>query len=142
ATRPPTTRTPPAARPGHPGDLQLPRLHLHLRTQQPWAVPREEDHTARSHAGQAQGDQGGTATANASPNPRARGLDQAGGQRLLRLLRSANQRRCTDGILLSCETHLAAHAASAQPEGPFLVAADGQSRRRLASSTANPSSVS
>jgi len=33
----------------------------------------------------AQGDQGGTATANASPNPRARELDQAGGQRLLRL---------------------------------------------------------
>jgi RNA-directed DNA polymerase len=124
------------------GDLQLPRLYLHLRTQQPWAVPREEDHTARSHAGQAQGDQGGTATANALPNPRARGLDQAGGQRLLRLPCSANQRRCTDGILLSCETHLAAHAASAQPEGPFLVAADGQSRRRLASSTANPSSLS
>jgi hypothetical protein len=124
------------------GDLQLPRLYLHLRTQQSWAVPREEDHTARSHAGDAQGDQGGAATANASPNPGARGLDQAGGQRLLRLPCGANQRRCAKSILLLCEAHLAAHPASAQSEGSFLVAADAQPGRRLDSSTANPSSVS
>src|SRR5262249_41183119 len=124
------------------GNLQLPRLYLHLRTQQPWAVPREEDYTARSHAGDAQGDQGGAATANASSNPRARGLDQAGGQRLLRLPCSADQRRCAESILLLCEAHLAARAASAEPEGSLLVAADAQPGRRLDSSTANPSSVS
>src|SRR5262249_45671214 len=81
-------------------DLQFPRLYLHLRTQQPWAVPREEDHTARSHAGNAQGDQGGAATADASANPRARGVDRAGGQRLFRLPRSANERGCAENILL------------------------------------------
>jgi hypothetical protein len=97
---------------------------------------------ARSHAGDAQGDQGGTATANAPPNPGARGLDQAGGQRLLRLPCGANQRRCATSILLLCEAHLAAHPASAQSEGSLLVAADAQPGRRLDSSTANPSSVS
>ena len=45
--------------------------------------------------------------------PRARGLAQAGGQRLLRLSRRADQRRCTESILLLCEAHLVAHAAAA-----------------------------
>src|SRR5262249_1941288 len=106
------SRAQPSAPARPAGDLQLPRLSIHLRTQQSWAVPCEEDHTARSHAGDAQGDQGGTTTANASANPRARGLDQAGGQRLLRLPCSANQRRCTEGILLLCGAYLVAHAAA------------------------------
>src|SRR5262249_5882928 len=97
---------------GKPETFNFPRLYLHLRTQQSWAVPREEDHTARSHAGDAQGDHGGTTTANALPNPRARGLEQAGGQSLLRLPCSANQRRCTEGILLLCGAYLVAHAAA------------------------------
>jgi hypothetical protein len=37
-----------------------------------------------------------------SGNPRARGLDRAGRQRLLRLPRSANQRSCAESILLLC----------------------------------------
>src|SRR5712671_5903583 len=48
-------------------------------------VPCQKNSTARSHAGNAQEDQGGTATAHARAYPRARGLAQAGGQRLLRL---------------------------------------------------------
>src|SRR5262249_47639105 len=104
-----TTRS---ARARQAGGLQLPLLYLHLRTQQSLAIPLEQFHTTRSHARDAQAEQRGTTTANALTNPRARGLDQAGGQRLLRLPCSANQRRCTEGILLLCGAYLVAHAAA------------------------------
>ncbi|WP_456802628.1 reverse transcriptase domain-containing protein [Bradyrhizobium sp. USDA 4474] len=73
---------------------------------------------------------------------RARGLAQASGQRLLRLSCGADQRSCTESILLLCDTHLAAHAAAARPEGPLLMAANAKASRRLAPSTAYPSPVS
>src|SRR3979411_1845648 len=110
--------------------------------QQTWAVPCQKNNTARSHAGNAQEDQGGTATAHARAYPRARGLAQAGGQRLLRLSCRADQRLCTESILLICEAHLVPHAAAAEPEGPLLVATNARISRRLAPSTAYPSPVS
>src|SRR6516165_3533930 len=110
--------------------------------QQPWAVPCQKNNTARSHAGNAQEGQGGIATAHARTYPRARGLAQASGQRLLRLPCRADQRPCTGSILLSCDAHLVAHPAAARPEGPLLMATNARVGRRLAPPTAYPSPVS
>src|SRR5262249_40090584 len=86
--------------------------------------------------------QGGIATAHARTYPRARGLAQATGQRLLRLPCRADQRPCTESILLSCDAHLVAHAAAARPEGPLLMATNAQVSRPLAPPPAYASSVS
>ena len=45
-----------------------------------WGSSSQADNTARSHAGKAQGDQGRAATADASADPRTRGLAEAGGR--------------------------------------------------------------
>src|ERR1700758_3053614 len=96
----------------------------------------------RSHAGNAQEGQGGIATAHARTYPRARGLAQASGRRLLRLPCRADQRPCTESILLLCDANLVAHAAAARPEGPLLMATNAKASRRLAPPTAYPSPVS
>src|SRR5262252_10988937 len=98
--------------------------------------------TARSLAGNAQEDQGAIARAHARTYPRARGLAQASGQRLLRLPCRADQRPCTESTLLLCDAHLVAHAAAARPEGPLHMATNAKASRRLAPPTAYPSPVS
>ena len=60
------------ARARQTGDLQLPGLYLHLRPVPPGQVPPQAEDPARPHAGEAQGDQGGTATADAPANPASR----------------------------------------------------------------------
>ena len=56
---------PRTARARQTGDLQLPRLHLHLRQIAQRRLPTEAQEPRRPHAGEAEGDQGGTAKAHA-----------------------------------------------------------------------------
>src|SRR5215471_6288165 len=98
--------------------------------------------TARSLAGNAQEDQGAIATAHARTYPRARGLAQASGQRLLRLPCRADQRPGTESILLLCDAHLVAHAAAGAARRTASHGNESKASRRLAPATAYPSPVS
>ena len=51
------------------GDLQFPRLHLHLRPQQPGQVPSLQENPARPDTGETPGDQGRTSATNAPAYP-------------------------------------------------------------------------
>ena len=82
----------------------------------------QEEEPARPRAGEAQGDQGGTAAAHACSQSPNREMAEASRHRLLQLPRGADQRSGTRGLPLPCHRSLAAHAPAAQPEGPHDVA--------------------
>src|SRR5258708_625476 len=65
----------------------------------------------------------------------------AGRHRLLQLPRGADKRSDTDRVPLPRHQSLATHATAAEPEGLDDLGADQAVGRRLAPSTANPSSV-
>jgi hypothetical protein len=87
---------------------------------------------------EAQGDQGGTAAANARASPRTSGMAQAGGRRLLPIPRSADQCSSTRGLPLPCRRPLAAYAPATRPETPHDMGSDRAARRPLAPQAANP----
>ena len=71
--RPPRGGPTRAARARQTGDLQLPGLHLHLRQARRGQLPAQAEDPARPHAGEAQGDQGGAATARCTSRSPSRG---------------------------------------------------------------------
>src|SRR6185312_16102104 len=73
------------------GDLQLPGLHLHLRQIPSGQVPDQADDPAGPHAGEAQGDQKGTAASDASVHPATTDMAEAGREGLLQLPRSPDE---------------------------------------------------
>ncbi len=73
------------------GDVQLPGVHPHLRAQPARRLPAEAEDAARSDASAAAGDPGRAATPDAHHARTARGLAAAGGGRVLRLSRRADQ---------------------------------------------------
>ena len=103
-------------------------------------VPRQEEIPARSHAGEAQGDQGGVAAAQAPADPRAGEMAGAGRQGLLCLPRRADQLGI---IALSVTTWstLAPLALATEPKRQGHMATDQADRRRLPPPTQNPSSL-
>ena len=111
------------------GDLQLPGLHLHLRTLARGQVPRQEEIPARSHADEAQGDQGGAAAAQAPADPRAGEMAGAGRQGLLCLPRRADQLGVDPGFPSLRGRPLAPLALATQPKRWDHVATDQADRR-------------
>src|SRR6185295_18029339 len=73
------------ARARQTGNLQVPRLHPHLRTNTPRALRAPAKNPRRPHAGEAQGNQEGAATADAPANPRTREMAEASRDRLPRV---------------------------------------------------------
>ena len=132
---------PQAARARQAGDLQLPGLHLHLRQVAPGQVPGQTQVPARPHAGEAQVDQAGTATAHAPADPRTGEMAAQCRHRLLQLPRGADNSRALGAFRHHVSRTLAAHAAATQPEGPHDMGADHQARGRLAPQTAYPPSL-
>jgi hypothetical protein len=75
-------------------------------------LPGRTEDPPRPHASQAQGDQGGDATAQAPADPRAGEVAEAGRDRLLRLPCGADQRSVPGGVPLPRHEPLAAHASA------------------------------
>ena len=123
------------------GDLQFSWLYLHLRKIAQGQIPRHEADPARPHVGEARGNQGGTATANAPAHPRTRTMAKAGCHRLFQLPRRADKQRGVGRLPPLRHRPLAALATAAQPEGPDDMGADEEVGRRLASKTPHPSSL-
>ena len=115
-----------SARTRKTGNLHLSGLHLHLWSVSPGSLPTQTENTARPHAGEAPGDQGRDAAADASAHPRTGAVAEAGGQWLLRLSRRADQRRSVERLPLSRRASLAALAPTAKPEGWTDVGAEQQ----------------
>jgi hypothetical protein len=86
---------PQAARARQAGDLRLPGLHLHLWQDPSREIPDQTENPRGPHAGEAQGDQAGDATAHAPADPRTGEMVGQSCPRLLQLPRSADQRSCT-----------------------------------------------
>ena len=105
------------ARAWQTGNLQIPRLHVHLRTITSRALRAEAKNPWRPHAGEAQGNKGGHATANASANSRTGQLAEAGRDRLLCVSRSADKQSCTQRVPSPRHRPLAALAPTTEPEG-------------------------
>jgi retron-type reverse transcriptase len=123
------------------GDLQLPGLHLHLRTLALGPVPHQEEIPARSHADKAQGDQAGDAAAQAPADPRARDLAGAGRQGLLCLPRRANQLGVDPRFPSLRGRPVAPLALAAEPQRWHHVATDQADRRRPTPPSQDPSPV-
>ena len=102
------------------------------------AASSQQEDTARPHAGEAPGDQGGTAAAHAPADLRTGEMAEAGRERVLQLPRRADQQPSTRGLPIPCRRSLAAHAAAAQPEGPHDMGPD----RRSWPTTGSPNPVS
>src|SRR6516165_4913147 len=94
---------PQAPRARHAGDLQLPRLHLHLRQEPLGQIPNSTEDPAGPHAGEVTEDQGNAATVHAPADPRAGEMAGAGPPWLLQLSRSADQCACTCRVPASCD---------------------------------------
>jgi hypothetical protein len=115
---PPDRVWPPRCGPTNParaqqtGDLHVPWVHLHQRPQSPGQLPASTEVPGRPHAGETPRDQGGAATANARPGPRAGSMVSAGCPRLLRLPRGADQLRGTRGLPIPGHPPLAANATA------------------------------
>ena len=129
-----------SARARQAGDLRLPGLHLHLRHRAPGRLPGPAEEPARPHAGEAQGDQGGAATAAAPADPRPGALAEAGRDRLLRLPRAcrptvAPWRRSAIHVLDLWRRTLRRRSQRDDAH----VGADGEAGRRLAPQAADPS---
>src|SRR5262245_59980452 len=106
------------------GDLQVPRLCLHLRQVASRSVRRTTKDPARSHAGETQRGQGGAAQAHASADTRTGTLAGASRQGLLCLLRGSHEPREYQRFPSLCDTARAPHASAAEPERSFRVGTD------------------
>ena len=84
-------------------------------------LPASTEDPTRPHAGEAPGDQGGAAAANAPADPRTGEMAEAGRDRPLRLLRGPDEQPGALGVPALCDRPLAAHASAAQPEGRLHV---------------------
>jgi group II intron reverse transcriptase/maturase len=102
-------------------------------------VPRQKQVPARPHAGEAQGDQGGTATADAPDNPSTGKMAGACHHRLLQLSRRADQQSRTRGIPGRDHPSLAVASQPPQPEECSHLGPDEGAGGRLAPTTAYPS---
>jgi hypothetical protein len=89
----------------------------------------------RPHAGEAQGDQGGTATADAPADSRAGEVVEASRHRFLRISRGADQRSRTLRVPLPHHGPVATHAPAAQSTRPHHVGTDHAAGRRLSPQT-------
>ena len=122
-----------------PETFAFPWLYLHQR-QVPWRrFPGSPEDPTRPHVGKAQGDQGGAAAADASSDPRTRGLAPPSRHRLFRLPRSADQLSCPAGVPRPCQRPLVSHAAATQPEGPDHMGSDVEAGRRIPPAAPHPS---
>src|SRR5215208_1619138 len=139
--RPPRRGRARPARARQAGDLRLPGLHLHLQRQPPRHLPTEAEDPAGSAAGEARGDQGGTAMAAAPAHPRTGQLAGAGCPGLLRLPRRADQLRGTRRLQGPGRLALAALAPAAQSDRRHPVEPDGEAGQRLPPETEDPSSL-
>jgi retron-type reverse transcriptase len=126
---------------GKPENLQLPGLHLHLRNIPPGPLPDQTEVPARPHAGETPGGQAGAAPADASADPRAREMAQAGRRRLLQISRRADQQPCPGAIPGRSGDPMATAAQQTQPEGPPDLDLDCHAGGLLASQTAHPPSL-
>ena len=124
---------------GKPETFTLPGLYVHLRQDAPGRLPNPSEDPPRPNAGEAHGDQGGTATADAPVHSPTGKVAEAGRHRLLQLPCRADQQPCLGGVPLPRHRPLATHAAATQPEGRLDVGEDRQDRQRLAPQTAHPS---
>jgi len=115
--------------------LRVPGLHLHLRKIAARALPAEAQEPGRPHAGEAQGDQGGTATADAPADSRAGEVVEASRHRFLRISRGADQRSRTLRVPLPHHGPVATHAPAAQSTRPHHVGTDHAAGRRLSPQT-------
>ena len=80
------------------GKPELPGLHFHLRQISPGWLPDQAEDPARPHAGEAQDDYRGAASAYALAYPRAGEMARACHPRLLQLSRRADQLSCARDI--------------------------------------------
>jgi RNA-directed DNA polymerase len=126
---------------GKPETLRLPGLHHDLRQVALGRLSHAEEDSARPHAGEAQGDQGGTATAQASTDLRAGEMAEAGRDRLLRVPCGSDQQPGAGKLPASRGQTLVPLAAATQPAQPRHVGPDEQAGRRLAPQAAHPSSL-
>src|SRR5215217_6372963 len=137
--RPPGSGEPSAARAWQAGDLRVPGLYLHLWQDASRSLPDLSEDPPGPHAGEAPGDQGGAATADAPAHSPAGAMAEAGRHRLRRLPCCADQQSCLSGVPLSHCRPLATHASATQPEGWFDVGENSVHRQRLAPEATHPS---
>ena len=121
------------------GELQVPRLHPHLRQVPTGLLPPQAEVPERPHAGETASHQTGTAAAHASADTRPGKMAGAGRQRLVQLSRRADQRSRALRLTLLRHRPLAANAQAAQPKGWHDLGANHAPGRRLAAQTENPS---
>ena len=119
--------------PGETGDVRFPRLHAHLRE----GEGRRMVHSGAAHhrqadASQTRRDQGGAEPHAPRAGARTGALAGAGGARLSRVPRRADQFAEDHVLPLSRRVALATRALAPKPEGPRHVGADGADRRALA----------
>ena len=117
---------------GETGDLRFPRLHAHLRE----GEGRRMVHSGAAHhrqadASQTRRDQGGAEPHAPRAGARTGALAGAGGARLPRVPRRADQLAEDHVLPLSRRVALATRALAPKPEGPRHVDADGADRRAL-----------
>ena len=118
-------RTSAAAWLGKAGDVQLPRLHAHLREEEEqWTVHRAAAHDSQAAAGKVAGGQSRTAATHASPYPRARRVAAQRRRRAHSLLRRAHERRGAVHVPLPGGSALVPHASASEPAPSPLLDAD------------------
>src|SRR6202158_2001270 len=112
-----------------------------MQQNSPGQIPNQTEVPAGPHAGKVASHQTGTAAEHASADSPAGKMVAASRHRLLQLPRGADKRSDTDRVPLPRHQSLAAHATAAEPERLDDLGADQAVGRRLASETANPSSM-
>jgi len=117
---------------GETGDLRLPRLHAHLRE----GEGRRMVHSGAAHhrqadASQTRRDQGGAEPHASRAGARTGALAGAGGARLSRVPRRADQFAEDHVLQIPRRVALATRALAPKPEGQRVVGADGTDRRSL-----------
>ncbi len=108
----------------------------------PRQVPALQEDPARPHAGEAAGDQGGTAATHAPADPRTGAMAEAGRRRLLQLPRRADQQPRASARSATTSTDLWRRALRrrSQKDGTTWERID-EAGRRLAPQAAHPSSL-
>src|SRR5439155_919331 len=110
---------PEAARRRETGDVQLPRLHAHLREEEEWKVHGGAADDAQAAASEAERGQNRTAATHAPFPPGSGAMAALGGQWALPLLWSAHEQTDAAHLPVPDRMALASRAFAAQSEGPY-----------------------